>query len=148
MTPSRLAAIGAAVVIVAVAIVMMRGPSAETAVAPDAPPSDGSDALVTITLPETLSGNAEIGRGIFTNACAACHGENAVGRDGFGPPLIHRIYEPSHHGDEAFQIAAAQGVRAHHWQFGNMPAIEGMTRGDVAMVITYIREVQRANGIQ
>jgi hypothetical protein len=31
---------------------------------------------------------------------------------------------------------------------GVMPPIEGMTRGDVAMVVVYIRAIQRANGLQ
>lgn len=110
--------------------------------------ADGSDALVDIVLPQTFSDAALTGRSIFANTCAACHGENAVGRDGLGPPLVHRIYEPSHYGDEAFQIAAAQGVRAHHWRFGNMAPVPGLTRGDVAMVIAYVRELQRANGIE
>lgn len=110
--------------------------------------TDGSDALVEITVPATLSERAQTGRNIFRTACASCHGDNAVGRDGLAPPLIHRIYEPSHHGDESFQIAAAQGVRAHHWRFGNMPPVPDLTRGDVAMVIAYVREVQRANGIE
>ena len=48
-----------------------------------------------------------------------------------GPPLVHKIYEPSHHADFAFQRAAAQGVRAHHWKFGNMPKIESVTPDDV-----------------
>jgi hypothetical protein len=39
------------------------------------------------------------------------------------------------------------GVQAHHWSFGNMPAVEGLTRGDVKMIIKYIRELQRENGI-
>ena len=72
---------------------------------------------------------------------------NAVGQDGVAPPLVHKIYEPSHHGDESFQRAAAVGVRAHHWSFGDMPAVEGITRGDVTMIVAYIRELQRANGI-
>jgi hypothetical protein len=29
-----------------------------------------------------------------------------------------------------------------------MPPVEGLTRGDVAMVVAYIREIQRANGIK
>ena len=66
---------------------------------------------------------------------------------GVAPPLIHKIYEPSHHGDESFQRAVAVGVRAHHWKFGNMPAIEGLTRGDVKAIIAYVRELQEANGI-
>jgi len=28
-----------------------------------------------------------------------------------------------------------------------MPAVEGLTRGDIKMIIAYIRELQRANGI-
>ena len=28
-----------------------------------------------------------------------------------------------------------------------MPPVKGLTRGDVAMIVAYIREVQRANGI-
>jgi hypothetical protein len=57
------------------------------------------------------------------------------------------IYEPGHHGDESFQRAAAQGVRAHHWRFGNMPPVEGVTRSDVKMIISYVRDLQRATGI-
>jgi mono/diheme cytochrome c family protein len=103
-------------------------------------------ALVEIQMPQ-IEGNAVIGQHIFESACAACHGSNAVGVEGAGPPLIHVIYEPSHHADESFQRAVAMGVRSHHWRFGDMPPVGGLTRGDVAMVIAYIREIQRANGI-
>ena len=104
------------------------------------------DAMVAIQMPP-IEGNAAIGQRVFEVSCASCHGVNAVGVEGAGPPLIHKIYEPSHHADEAFQRAVSQGVRSHHWQFGDMPPVEGLTRGDVAMVIAYIREIQRANGI-
>ncbi len=104
------------------------------------------DAIVAIRMPP-IEGNAAIGQRIFDVSCTSCHGVNAVGVEGAGPPLIHKIYEPSHHADEAFQRAVSQGVRSHHWQFGDMPPVEGLTRGDVAMVIAYIREIQRANGI-
>lgn len=109
-------------------------------------PTSDETAMVSITIPE-LSGNALVGQTIFENICAACHGARGVGNAEAGPPLIHKIYEPSHHGDESFQRAVAHGVRAHHWRFGDMPAVEGLTRGDVAMVIDYLRTIQRANGI-
>ena len=111
-------------------------------------PSDPKPAIVEIVMPETLSSNAQIGRTAFDAACASCHGVNAVGQKDVAPPLVHVIYEPSHHGDEAFQRAVANGVRAHHWPFGNMPPIEGLTRGDVQMIVAYVREMQRANGIE
>lgn len=104
-------------------------------------------ALVIVVMPESLSQNARIGQKAFEANCAACHGINAVGQDGVAPPLVHKIYEPSHHGDESFQRAAAQGVRAHHWRFGDMPAVDGITRGEVTFITTYIRELQCANGI-
>lgn len=104
-------------------------------------------ALADVLLPETLSQNAQIGKLAFETTCAACHGANAAGQDGVAPPLVHVIYEPSHHGNESFQRAAAMGVRAHHWPFGDMPAVEGITRGEVTMIVAYIRELQQANGI-
>ena len=103
--------------------------------------------LANVILPATLSQNAQSGKRGFEAKCAACHGVNAAGQDGAAPPLVHKVYEPSHHGDESFQRAASLGVRAHHWPFGNMPAVVGLTRGDVKMIIAYIRELQRANGI-
>lgn len=104
-------------------------------------------AIVSISLPDALSANAEIGKVAYDAKCADCHAENAVGQNGVAPPLVHIIYEPGHHGDESFQRAVALGVRAHHWRFGDMAPVEGLTRADVAMIITYIRELQVANGI-
>src|SRR6056297_2184332 len=104
--------------------------------------------MVEVQVPETLSGQAQIGQRGFEGLCAQCHGENAAGRQGFGPPLVHRIYEPSHHADAAFLLAAQNGVRAHHWNFGNMPPVEGVTRADVMAITAYVRELQRANGIK
>ncbi len=100
---------------------------------------------VAFVTPE-LSASAQMGERFFVAKCAQCHGENALGSEN-GPPLIHRIYEPSHHGDEAFQRAAALGTRSHHWRFGDMPPVDGITRAEVAQIVDYIRETQRANGI-
>jgi cytochrome c len=87
------------------------------------------------------------GEAKFKTYCAHCHGERAAGTHQ-GPPLVHKIYEPSHHGDAAFQMAAAKGVRAHHWGFGDMPKIEGVSSGDVTDITAYIRWLQRKAGIQ
>ena len=110
-------------------------------------PESPTSAIVEIILPETLSANAQVGKVAFEAKCSACHGANAVGQADVAPPLVHKIYEPSHHADEAFQRAVSLGVRQHHWPFGNMPPVEGLTRGDVTMIIAYVRELQRANGI-
>jgi len=83
----------------------------------------------------------------FNSLCLRCHGVHARGTSN-GPPLVHKIYEPSHHGDFAFQRAAAQGVRAHHWEFGNMPKIADASPDDVKLIIQYVRWLQREVGIQ
>ena len=103
--------------------------------------------LAEVLVPETLSQNAQIGKLGFEAKCLVCHGVNAAGQDGVAPPLVHIIYEPSHHGDESFQRAVAMGVRGHHWPFGDMPPVGGVTRADVTMITVYIRELQLANGI-
>lgn len=108
----------------------------------------GGAPLVSVAVPKTLSARAQLGRKTYEANCAPCHGRNAAGQDGVAPPLVHIIYEPGHHGDESFQRAVSRGVRAHHWRFGDMPPVEGLTRGDVAAVIAYVREMQRANGIR
>lgn len=89
----------------------------------------------------------QAGETTFNTNCAACHGKQAAGTD-HGPPLVHKVYEPNHHGDQAFQLAAANGVRAHHWQFGNMPKIESVTPGDVDQIVKYVRWLQRQAGIE
>lgn len=115
---------------------------------PARPVSPGKGALAQIDLPATLSQNAAIGKTAYDAKCATCHGDNAAGQDGVAPPLVHIIYEPSHHADESFQRAVSAGVRAHHWTFGDMPPVEGLTRGDVTMIVAYVRELQRENGIR
>ena len=103
--------------------------------------------LVVVKQPATFSPKETTGKTGFAAVCADCHGDHGAGRLGKGPPLVHKIYEPSHHGDESFQRAVAQGVHAHHWSFGNMPAFAGLTRSDVRAIIAYVRALQRANGI-
>ena len=109
--------------------------------------SGGGEPTVQLTVP-TLQGLALTGEGLFEANCSACHGDNAAGRDGAGPPLIHKIYEPSHHGDMAFVLAVKNGVRQHHWPYGNMPPISGVGDEEIAAITDYVRTVQRANGIQ
>ena len=108
---------------------------------PDSGPAGTVDVLAA-----TLSEDAKQGEALFNASCAECHGENAAGSDQ-GPPLIHDIYNPGHHSDQAFYLAAATGTRQHHWQFGDMPAQPQVTVEEVSMIIRYIREVQAANGI-
>lgn len=82
----------------------------------------------------------------FNQRCAVCHGLQAAGSPQ-GPPLVHPYYEPGHHSDLAFLLAVRRGVRAHHWRFGNMPPVPGLSDKDARAVIDYVRALQRANGI-
>ena len=108
-------------------------------------PNGTGTATVEVKVPR-LSAMAGLGAQAFKANCAACHGANAGGSDK-GPPLIHDIYNPGHHGDAAFYRAAKLGVRAHHWQFGNMPPRPGVSNQQLALIVRYIRELQQANGI-
>lgn len=86
------------------------------------------------------------GEALFEASCASCHGESALGTEQ-GPPLVHIIYEPNHHGDAAFILAAERGVRAHHWGFGDMLPVPGVTREEVAQIVGYVRWLQREAGV-
>lgn len=101
---------------------------------------------VIVTVPQ-LSGVAASGKVVFDRNCVACHGANAAGGQG-GPPLVHKIYEPGHHADISFVLAVKNGVRQHHWSFGSMPPIPGVSEAEVEQIIAYVRTLQRANGIR
>lgn len=100
---------------------------------------------VALTVPQ-LTPVAAGGKRTFDGVCAACHGANAAGSDK-GPPLVHNIYNPGHHADPAFYLAAKHGVRLHHWRFGDMPPQPQVGEEEVAAIVQYVRELQRANGI-
>lgn len=96
---------------------------------------------------EGLMPNPALGKKLFAANCASCHGADLKGSDK-GPPMLHKVYEPSHHGDVAFQLAAKNGVRAHHWGFGDMKPVPEVTPNDVAHITAFIRAEQRKVGIQ
>ena len=108
--------------------------------------SPTSSPTILASASKPLPAELEEGEAKFNNFCSRCHGPQGQGTNN-GPPLVHKIYEPNHHADMAFQRAAAQGVRAHHWKFGNMPKIEGVVPEDVSQIIGYIRWLQRQAGI-
>jgi cytochrome c2 len=95
----------------------------------------------------TATPNPELGKLLFSANCKSCHGSEAMGTKR-GPPLIHKIYEPGHHADFSFYRAASSGVRSHHWSFGDMPKILGVSPQEVGHIIAYIRQQQRKAGIQ
>tara|TARA_R110000744_G_scaffold33452_2_gene78527 strand:+ start:167 stop:598 length:432 start_codon:yes stop_codon:yes gene_type:complete len=107
------------------------------------PETEANNVKVSMT---DLSDEAKSGQLLFDNNCAACHGVNASGTDK-GPPLVHDIYNPGHHPDEAFYGAVANGVSQHHWPFGNMPKQNQVTADEVTKIVRYVREMQLANGI-
>jgi cytochrome c2 len=88
----------------------------------------------------------ELGKSLFAANCKSCHGSEAMGTK-LGPPLIHKIYEPGHHADFSFYRAVSFGVRSHHWEFGDMPKIPGVSPQEVAHIIAYIRQEQHRAGI-
>ena len=94
-----------------------------------------------------LSQRAAYGQQVFNETCAACHGNNGAGTLK-GPPLIHDIYNPGHHSNQAIISAIKNGVRQHHWPYGDMPAQEKIGFAKTMAVIEFIREVQVQNGVE
>ena len=94
----------------------------------------------------SFSATAEAGRTAYDQRCLQCHGLHGAGTAA-GPPLVHSVYRPAHHADVAFALAVRQGVRAHHWRFGDMPAQADASSDEIEAITRYIRELQRGNGI-
>lgn len=96
--------------------------------------------------PPGFIGNPVQGSDLFVSNCSSCHGNNATGTEQ-GPPLINNIYRNAHHADYAFHMAVRDGVRQHHWGFGDMPAVPQISAEETAHVISYIRQEQSKAGI-
>ena len=82
------------------------------------------------------------GQLLYEKYCSSCHGVDLTGSDK-GPPLLHPFYKPSHHGDKAFYRAALQGTRQHHWEFGDMAPVEGITQKKMDKLVPYVRYYQQ-----
>lgn len=99
-------------------------------------------------VPETADPALVIeGSELYQASCAECHGADLRGTDR-GPSHLSEVYEPNHHGDAAFLLAVQRGVRAHHWNFGNMAPISGLTADDVAAIVAYVRAEQQNQGFE
>ncbi len=89
----------------------------------------------------------EAGAGLYAASCAECHGADLTGTDR-GPSHLSIVYEPSHHSDAAFALAVKNGVRAHHWDFGPMLPVEGLSKSDVEAIVAFVRNEQRREGFE
>ena len=96
---------------------------------------------------ETRTFDGTDGTTLFQQACAECHGAELTGTNQ-SSPLLHDFYVPGHHADIAFFFAIRRGTRAHHWNFGDMPPVDGITDDQVEAIVAFVRETQRAAGIQ
>ena len=92
------------------------------------------------------SSTARTGEELFSANCSVCHGVDAFGTNQ-GPPLVDKTYHPGHHPDFSIRNAIRQGAKQHHWFFGDMPPVAGVSPDDVEKIICHIRETQRANGL-
>jgi len=93
-----------------------------------------------------LTGNVAFGKILYDKACMSCHGMTGTGTDK-GPPFLHRVYHPGHHGDASFFHAVQQGVKAHHWRFGDMKAVPGLGQREIELIVGYVRALQKMNGL-
>lgn len=87
------------------------------------------------------------GEVVYQASCAVCHGSDLRGTDQ-GPSHLSVVYEPNHHGDIAFILAAKNGVRQHHWPFGDMAPVPGLSDEELEAVVAYVRENQRIRGFE
>ncbi len=90
---------------------------------------------------EKLSAGADA----YRHFCAECHGEDLRGTDQ-GPSFLSVVYEPNHHADAAFLLAAQRGVPQHHWNFGDMPPVEGIEPEQIEAITAHVRQVQSELG--
>jgi mono/diheme cytochrome c family protein len=95
----------------------------------------------------TEAASTEEGKALYLTRCASCHGDDLRGTDQ-GPSHLSRVYEPNHHGDDAFRSAIANGSPQHHWNFGDMAPVPGLSPAEVDAIIAFVRETQETEGFE
>jgi len=134
-------------VVLVVVIVVFAGGGSKTGQASAELPRDPMTGKTEFDIPIQDPSLVAEGEVLFGANCAQCHGSDLRGT-AVGPSFLSVIYNPDHHGDGAFTVAALTGVRAHHWNFGNMPVVVGLTQEDLVPIIAFIRENQRTQGFE
>lgn len=125
--------IGFLVLILGIAVIGFRGDPSNTA----------ADTGIAVQDPDLVAH----GEPLYQTSCASCHGTDLKGTD-TGPSHLSAVYEPNHHSDIAFVLAAQNGVRAHHWPFGDMEPVPGLGEQELAAIVAYVRENQRISGFE
>ena len=97
--------------------------------------------------PPGFKGDTRNGRTHFQKYCMECHGQEGKGTPQ-GPPLVHKIYQSRHHANLSFHIAVRDGVKSHHWSFGDMKPVLEITPEETEHVVAYIRQEQKKEGIE
>ncbi|MEE8188267.1 MAG: c-type cytochrome [Kiloniellales bacterium] len=105
-----------------------------------------SDAIFENAVEPEMTPRLQVGKLNYDLYCSSCHGKTARGSDK-GPTFISRIYHPGHHGDKSFFVAPKQGTREHHFKFGEMKPVKGVTDAQLSTILDYVRAVQKANGL-
>ena len=97
--------------------------------------------------PQGFVGDSVKGELLFQQNCQICHGKKGRGTNQ-GPPLVDNIYNSSHHANLAFNLAVKNGVRSHHWRFGDMKPIPDVSPIMIGHITQYVRKLQRQAGIR
>lgn len=87
------------------------------------------------------------GAELYEANCAECHGSDLRGTDK-GPSHLSEVYVPDHHGDGSFEVAVLAGSPQHHWDYGPMPPVEGLSEADIEAIVAFVRERQRVEGFE
>ena len=130
--------LGIGAVVIVVLVVVMGGGSA-----PQDPMTGSSEFGIPVQDP-VLVAEGDV---LYQENCGACHGSDLRGTD-IGPSHLSVVYNPDHHGDAAFALAALNGVRSHHWDFGDMAPVPGLSQEDMDRIVAFVRENQRIEGFE
>jgi len=109
--------------------------------------TSGFDAFDEGTAAPASSLSVQQGGIAFAEECAGCHGR--LGRGTVrGPNLIHPDYGPRVRSDDQFRRAVREGKAAGREDYEDMPAARGLSERQLHRLITFLREIQRVNGIR
>lgn len=91
---------------------------------------------------EVIRGDPVAGAVSFERYCASCHGDLGQGIAEAGPPLVDPMYTEAVYSDELLVAAVRRGATSDAWDFPIMPAVPGLSDGELGDVLAFVRQIQ------
>ena len=88
--------------------------------------------------PDGFVTNTNLTEKLYDSFCIECHDTQGKGTQ-YGAARAHLVYGPQYHTNRSFFLAVSTGIKAYHWQYGDITKVSSVATEDAAYIESYIQ---------